>query len=147
MVNFKEFFMRYLLGFWLFVFACCANAAELKIGDKAVFNVPVAKSVEELKRGLMFVRSLPEDGGMLFDFTPYQDRELSMWMKNTYIPLDMLFIGCNLTVVYVYKNAKPMSLDYIKCPVKFCYVLEVAGGTAEKKNILIGDKAAYTDTK
>ncbi len=139
--------MRYLWSFMFLASVCNATAAELKIGDKAVFNVPVAKSVEELRRGLMFVRELPDDGGMLFDFTPYQDRELSMWMKNTYIPLDMLFINCSQRVVCVHKNAKPMSLEYIKCPVKYCYVLEVKGGTAEEKNILIGDKVTYTDMK
>lgn len=138
--------MRYLL-FFLLSFAWSANAVELKISDKAVFNVPIAKSIEELQQGLMFVRYLPDDGGMLFDFTPFQDRELSMWMKNTYIPLDMIFINCNMIVVYVHKNAKPMSLKYIKSPAKFCYVLEVNGGMTEKKNILIGDKVQYKDMK
>ena len=139
--------MRYLWGFVLWALVCNANAAELKISDKAVFNVPVAQSAAERQRGLMFVRHLPEDGGMLFDFTSYKDREISMWMKNTYIPLDMLFIGCNLRVVFVHKNAEPMSLKHIKSPVKFCYVLEIAGGTAEAKNILIGDEVTIIDTK
>ncbi len=139
--------MRYLLGLLLIAGVCKANAAEIKISDKAVFHVPVAQTLEELQRGLMFVRELPEDGGMLFDFTPYQDRELAMWMKNTYIPLDMLFFDCHFTVVGIHKNAKPMSLDVITNKAKFCYVLEINGGTADKKNIVIGDKAAFADTK
>ena len=78
MVNFEEFFVRYLVAFLLFAGVGNVQAAELKIGDKAIFNVPVAKSVEELKRGLMFVRKLPDNGGMLFDFRAYLDRDLSM---------------------------------------------------------------------
>lgn len=139
--------MRFICLFLLFLGISPVNAAELKIEDKAVFNVSVAKSVNELTQGLMFVKKLADNGGMLFDFRPYMDRDLSMWMKNTYIPLDMVFIDCDFKIVDIYKNAKPLSLDLIKSKAKFCYVLEINGGMADAKNINIGDKVLYSDTK
>ncbi|MCM1322766.1 MAG: DUF192 domain-containing protein [Acetobacter sp.] len=139
--------MRYLWIFLLFLNSFSVQAAEVNISDKAIFNVPIAKTVDELQRGLMFVRELPEDGGMLFDFRSFQDRELSMWMKNTYIPLDMFFISCGMMVVDIRKNTKPMSLELIRSNARFCYVLEAKGGIADAKNIHIGDKVIYSDTK
>lgn len=130
--------MKYfLLGFFLLI-CNVANAVELDIGGKFVYDAKVAKTKNELVTGLMFVRDLPENKGMIFDFRPYDN--VSMWMKNTYIPLDMLFINCDMVVVHIHKNAKPMSLDYIGTDEKFCYVLEINGGEADKRGIVIGDK-------
>lgn len=139
--------MRYLLVLLFFWRVIPVMAMEVKVGDKAVFDVPVAQSRDELVRGLMFVDKLADNGGMLFDFRLYQNRKLSMWMKNTYIPLDMLFISCDLRVVDIYKNAKPLSLERIKSNEPFCYVLEISGGIADSKNITIGDKVFYKDIK
>ena len=74
----------------------------------------------------MNVRSLSDNAGMLFDLRQYPGA--SMWMKNTYIPLDMLFIGCDWKVVDIYENAKPLSLRRIGSSKPFCYVLEINGG-------------------
>ena len=84
---------------------------EIHIADKASYTVKAAKTAEELRTGLMNVRSLSDNAGMLFDLRQYPGA--SMWMKNTYIPLDMLFIGCDWKVVDIYENAKPLSLRRI----------------------------------
>lgn len=62
-----------------------------------------------------------------------------MWMKNTYIPLDMLFIGCDWKVVDIYENAKPLSLRRIGSSKPFCYVLEINGGNVLAAGIATGD--------
>jgi len=139
--------MRYLLLLLLFFGGSPSFAAEVRIGNKAVFQAEVADTFDKLVNGLMFVKKLDDDRGMLFDFRPYQDRELSMWMKNTYISLDMLFISCDLEIVDIYKNAEPLSLKHIKSSKPFCYVLEINGGQADNKNIIIGDKVLYSDMK
>lgn len=137
--------MRYLLGFLFFMNISPLLAGELKIEDKALYQVTLARTRDELSRGLMFVRDLPEDQGMIFDFRAYQDRELHMWMKNTYIPLDMLFIDCSWRVVDFYENAEPLSLKPIGSAEKFCYVLELNGGSVNAKNIMVGDRVIYSD--
>ncbi|MFL5232396.1 MAG: DUF192 domain-containing protein, partial [Microvirga sp.] len=88
-------------------------------------------------RGLMFRHRLPEDRAMLFDFI--DPKPVSMWMKNTYIPLDMLFVAGDGRVVHIAANTKPQSLDVITAgrPVKA--VIEVAGGTAARLGIKPGD--------
>lgn len=139
--------MRYLLFLLLFLRCGLGFAAEIKVGDKAVFDAPIAQTRNELAKGLMFVHKLDENSGMLFDFRPYQDRELAMWMKNTYIPLDMLFISCDMRVVDVYREAKPLSLEHIKSKEPYCFVLEINGGMAAKKNIAVGDEVVCSDIK
>ena len=78
----------------------------------------------------MFRQRLPEDRGMLFDFG--EPRPVSMWMKNTYIPLDMLFIRADGTIAYIAENTVPKSLDTIGISEPVLAVLELAGGTARK---------------
>lgn len=130
--------MRYILGFFLLFYSVSAWAQTLQIADKAQFEVEVAKTPEQLQRGLMFVKKLPENRGMLFDLRAYP--KASMWMKNTYVPLDMLFVDCNFNVVDIYPNAKPQSLDKISSAKDFCYVVEILGGSAQKYNLWVGDK-------
>lgn len=79
---------------------------KIHIADKVSYTVKAAKTAEELRTGLMNVRNLSDNAGMLFDLRQYPGA--SMWMKNTYIPLDMLFIGCDWKVVDIYENAKPL---------------------------------------
>lgn len=130
--------MRYILGLLLFLYSVSAWAQTLRIADKAQFEVEVAQTPEQLQRGLMFVKELPKNRGMLFDLRQYP--KASMWMKNTYVSLDMLFVDCNFSVVDIYPNAKPQSLDKISSATDFCYVLEILAGTAQKYNLLVGDK-------
>ncbi len=135
-MNYKAFY----LGCLFFIF-CIFNvrAEELCIEDKVCYDVKVVKTMEEKAKGLMFVRSMPENDGMLFDFEGEDIKDVAMWMKNTFIYLDMVFIGCDKKIKDVYKNAKPHSLGHIRSSEDFCYILEINGGEFDKKGMKIGD--------
>lgn len=106
------------------------------------FNVSVAETEAQQQQGLMFVRSLPEDTGMLF---PQRvPRIMSMWMKNTLIPLDMLFIDGAGAIVCLREKAVPESLDIINCDKPVMDVLEIAGGEAARRHIRVGDTVVRT---
>ena len=100
-MNYKAFY----LGCLFFIF-CIFNvrAEELCIEDKVCYDVKVVKTMEDKAKGLMFVRSMPENDGMLFDFEGEDIKDVAMWMKNTFIYLDMVFIGCDKKIKDVYKN-------------------------------------------
>jgi uncharacterized membrane protein (UPF0127 family) len=106
-----------------------------------VFTVEVARTNEERQKGLMFRKELPEGRGMLFDFKP--DQEVAMWMRNTYIPLDMLFINGDGTIRRIAENTEPLSERTISSGGPVRGVLEVIGGTAKKLGIAPGDKVAH----
>lgn len=125
---------------WVIFCSFDAFAGEVCIGNKACYDVKVAQSEKEHKKGLMFVYKMPENQGMLFDFRKYNTKELAMWMKNTFISLDMLFIGCDGVLKDIYKNAKPQSEELIKSDTDFCYVLEINGGEALKRGFKVNDK-------
>ncbi|MBZ8134561.1 hypothetical protein CLD20_14870 [Afifella sp. IM 167] len=111
----------------------------LKIaGSKGMhtFHVELARNQQERSRGLMYRRSLAADRGMLFDFGT--DRSITMWMKNTYIPLDMIFIGSDHKVSRIAKETTPFSEDTIASGKPARYVLEVPGGTADRLGIRPG---------
>ena len=101
------------------------------------FSVEVMRTEPEREHGLMNRRHLPDDQGMLFDFKAPQP--VSMWMKNTYIPLDMIFIGQDGIVISVAENAVPLSEHIISSRGEALGVLEVNGGTAAKLGIKAGD--------
>ncbi len=101
------------------------------------FAVEVMRTEEERERGLMFRESLPEDRGMLFDFKT--ERIVMMWMKNTYLPLDMIFISPAGKVVAIAKDAAPLSEKIISSGVPASAVLEVNAGTAANIGLRIGD--------
>jgi len=105
-----------------------------------IFSVEMARTVEERERGLMFRKSVPDGSGMLFDFSPEQD--VQMWMKNTYVSLDMIFIRADGRILRIAENTVPLSEKIIFSggPVKA--VLEVAAGTARKDGIKAGDRVA-----
>lgn len=106
------------------------------------YDVEVAINEAQQERGLMYRTSLTDYKGMLFIFSG--DNKVSMWMKNTLISLDMLFIDKLGKIVYIAKNAKPDSLDIISpgdAPV--IAVLELKGGSSEAHNINIGDEVIY----
>jgi hypothetical protein len=109
--------------------------------DAFMFTVEIADTDALRSRGLMFRQRLPEDRGMLFDFqTP---RPVSMWMKNTYVSLDMLFIRKDGTIAYIAENTVPQSLDTIGISEPVLAVLELAGGTTGKLGIRAGDKVYH----
>lgn len=102
------------------------------------FSVEVMRTDSERAKGLMFRRFLPADRGMLFDFKTEQS--VMMWMKNTYIPLDMVFISKAGVVTHVAENAEPMSERIISSGGPAYAVLEVNAGTAAKLGIKPGDR-------
>ena len=105
--------------------------------DAVMFTVEIADTDELRSRGLMFRQRLPEDRGMLFDFG--EPRQVSMWMKNTYISLDMLFIRADGKIAYIAENTVPKSLDTVGVSEPVLAVLELAGGTSRKLGLRAGD--------
>lgn len=102
-----------------------------------LFTCEIADTDALRERGLMFRQRLPRDHGMLFDFG--QPHEVAMWMKNTYISLDMVFIRPDGTVAYVAENTVPKSLDVIGVHEPVQGVLELAAGTAKRIGLRPGD--------
>ena len=124
--------------------AASAGLQTLEIVSRSgvhVFSVELATNDGERERGLMFRKSLPEGQGMLFDFGA--ERDVAMWMKNTLIPLDMIFIRADGQIARIAENTKPMSTRIIPSGEPVLAVLEVAGGTAEKLGIAAGDRVAH----
>ena len=111
-----------------------------KTGDK-VFNIELAKSAEQQEYGLMYRKELAENSGMIF--LSKAEKYASMWMKNTLIPLDMLFIDRTGKIIYIAQETQPESLDIISAGQKTLAVLEIAGGQAQQQNIQIGDMIIY----
>lgn len=101
-------------------------------------QVEVARTPDEQERGLMFRTSLPRDGGMIFPYDP--PRVASFWMKNTLIPLDMIFIRKDGTVARIADNTTPESLEPVQSGEPVAAVLELAGGRAAELGIAEGDK-------
>jgi uncharacterized membrane protein (UPF0127 family) len=124
-----------------------AHAAEfqpLEIVTKSgvqVFTVEVAKTEQERATGLMYRKELPEGRGMLFDFSPEQ--QVSMWMKNTFIPLDMIFVRSDGRILRIAENTEPQSEKIIPSGGLVKGVIEVAGGTAKKLGIHPGDRVGH----
>jgi uncharacterized protein len=110
---------------------------ETSSGKKLEFSVELATTDGQRQQGLMFRKSMAPADGMLFDFKI--DRDVTMWMRNTLIPLDMVFISKDGKVTHVHANAVPHSEDIISSrgPVRF--VLELNGGTAKQLGIDRGD--------
>ena len=111
--------------------------AELEIindaGDSLRFDIYLAESPEQQRRGLMFVRSMPDTTGMLF---VYEDDDFhSMWMKNTFIPLDMIFARSDGSVSSVISNTTPLTLNSNQSREPVSYVLELNAGIARRMGI------------
>lgn len=97
------------------------------------FDVWLALTSRQFSRGLMHVRDLPDDAGMLFVYAQPGDR--SMWMKNTYIPLDILFIRNDGIVSSIERHTEPLSLRSISSIEPVSLVLELNAGTADRLKI------------
>jgi len=110
-------------------------------GKKLSFDVEVATTPAQHAYGLMFRHSLPPDAGMLFLFVP--DQRTAFWMKNTYIPLDMLFVRGDGTIARIAVKAEPLNLALIDSGEPVRGVIEINGGAAETLGIKPGDKVLY----
>jgi uncharacterized membrane protein (UPF0127 family) len=104
------------------------------------FTVEVAATPEQQERGLMFVRSLAPDRGMIFPYDPPQ--QVSFWMKNTLIPLDMVFIRADGTIARI-ATAKPLDETPVPGGEPIAAVLEIAAGRAAELGIREGDRVDW----
>jgi hypothetical protein len=133
-----------LLG--LFVAAGPASPAgqqTLEIATKSgvhVFSVELADNDAERAKGLMYRKELPEGQGMLFDF--HREQDVSFWMQNTYISLDMIFIRGDGRILRIAENTEPLSTRLIPSGGPVRAVLEIIGGSARKLGIAPGDRVA-----
>ena len=105
------------------------------------FDVEVARSERERARGLMFRRSLPQDQGMLFLFD--SERPIAMWMKNTYVSLDMVFVSRNGRVTSIARGAVPMSEAIIPSGGPVYAVVELTAGAADAIGLSVGDRVRH----
>ena len=110
-------------------------------GQRHLFQVWVADTPERAEQGLMFVSDLPETMGMVFPVEP--PRVEAMWMKNTYIELDMLFIDEHGRVTKIIQRAAPLSLQTLSSDGKVAAVLELKGGQAAKLGLQTGDTVTW----
>jgi len=133
------------LALIILIFSACSKMVkkdDLSIlgpeGEKAAYKVEIASTKQELETGLMNRDSLAENSGMLFDLRQFNE-PISMWMKDTRISLDMIFIDQDGNIFWIYENAQPMSTTLILPPFQPAAVLEVNAGDAKKFNIKVGD--------
>ena len=118
-----------------------AGKQTVEIASKSgvhVFSVEIADNDAERARGLMYRKELPEGQGMLFDF--HREQEVSFWMQNTYIPLDMVFIRADGRILRIAENTEPLSTKLVPSGGPVRAVLEVIGGTTRKLGIAPGDR-------
>ncbi len=113
-----------------------------KEGEEHRFEIELALDHKQRAQGLMFRRQLAADAGMLFVYKPA--RELTMWMQNTFLPLDMLFIRADGQIVKIVERAVPESLKPIPSDEPVTGVLELNGGTASRLGIKVGDRVAHS---
>lgn len=117
-------------------------AIELKSGrGLRHFQVEVADTDQAKAVGLMFRSSLADDRGMLFHYGRTQ--VITMWMRNTYIPLDMLFLKADGRIDSIHPMAEPLSEDIISSEGRVAAVLELAGGAAARLGIAAGDRVLH----
>jgi uncharacterized membrane protein (UPF0127 family) len=153
LVSSRRLGRRFLLGipFMLAATAACGQDGEIRYERSSLtivtrsraikFDVEMALTESQREHGLMFRKKLGPYEGMLFDF--YHEQKVSFWMKNTLIPLDMLFIAGDGTIRHIYANAKPLSTDTIPSEYPVRAVLEINGGTAALLGIKPGDKVKH----
>ncbi len=148
---------RFFAGLWLLALLLAAVPAPaqdglvsferdsllLRTSDGAehAFEIELALDRKQHSQGLMYRQSLPADAGMLFVYRPA--RRVGMWMRNTYIPLDMLFIAEDGEIVKVVQRTVPLSLTPIESDQRVRGVLEVNGGTVKRLGIKPGDRVVH----
>lgn len=123
--------------------ATIAVTVQMAGGESHVFEVETAITSEEQRRGLMFRDSLPQDGGMIFPFE--FPRIASFWMRNTMIPLDMIFIRADGVITNIARETEPYTLDSYVSIEPVIAVLEIDGGRAAELGIDAGDRVSWAD--
>lgn len=161
-INWKQYAMIALLalaiGAWIFSQLPPSNPTEvkepsfLKEGTLSFVNgntgntiknidIELANDDAQRAQGLMYRRSMRDDQGMLFIME--RNEQQGFWMKNTYISLDIIYVGVDSTIVDIYKNAKPLSTQSMPSRGLAKYVVEVNGGWTTKNGVAKGDKIAF----
>ena len=143
MMHFKS--IHLIFNFFLVSFYTFSNEKiDVSIYNKNItFNVEIAKTIEERRIGLMYRKKLLNNEGMLFIFP--REKIIQLWMKNTYIPLDVIFISENKVIVDIKKNMEKLSETIVKSKVKSRYALEFNAGLINKLDIKIGDKVLFNE--
>jgi|GEM_PF-727159 hypothetical protein len=113
-------------------------AVETRGARRHVFNAWRAETSAQREQGLMFVKSMPAEQAMIFVYDP--PAQVAMWMKNTILPLDMLFVDAGGCIVYVKERARPGSLANISTNALIALVVELNAGTAASRGIGVGDR-------
>jgi uncharacterized membrane protein (UPF0127 family) len=112
-----------------------------KDGSEIVFQVEIARTPEQMEKGLMNRKRLPKMTGMLFLLG--ENKIVEMWMKDTYLPLDILFIDKDGIIQKIEENAKPSSEDTISSDTSVIAVLEINAMLSKKLHINVGDTVVY----
>lgn len=152
MMRIRRLFQIVLFMFMAPVSVACAESSTEEQPSETVaiiesdearhrFNIEYVVEYEELMRGLMHRTELAQDAGMLFDFQ--EPKPISMWMKNTLIPLDMAFIDENGVIITIAENTTPLSLESIPSGGPILGVLEVNGGLLRELGVKVGDKVRH----
>ena len=110
---------------------------QIDANNSIMFKVLIAESNKERRQGLMHIEAMENDEGMLFIFDP--GRNVSMWMRNTPMPLDMIFINKEGRIINIAKNTTPYSTKGISSGGIINWVLEINGGLSDRMNIKNGD--------
>jgi uncharacterized membrane protein (UPF0127 family) len=142
-VRLGSLFLTFLAAL-LQVSACNAQpqvTIATKDGGELTFQVEVADTPAKRELGLQYRRDLPVDRGMIFLFPV--ESEHAFWMKNTPIPLDMIFIGRDRKIVGIVEQALPFSTDSRSVPGASQFVLEINGGLAKRYGIKAGDSVRF----
>lgn len=128
-----------LCSFFLTLKTCHAETLTIKTKTGNVeLDVEIARTQGELQKGLMYREQVPPKTGMLFLYE--MPHILRMWMKNTYVPLDMLFVNPKGIILHIHSYAEPLSLKTIASPTQAKAVLEIGGGQAKTLNLCVGDR-------
>ena len=141
MMHFKFIYLTF--NFFLISFYTFSNEKiEVSIYNKNItFNVEVAKTIEERKIGLMYRKKLLNNEGMLFIFP--REKIIQLWMKNTYIPLDLIFIKKGGGIDSIHENLEPLSTKKIKSKNNVIAVLEILGGQVKINKINLDSKILF----
>jgi uncharacterized membrane protein (UPF0127 family) len=120
-------------------------AIKSATGKVVNFKIWTADTEQREQQGLMFIRDMDEHAGMLFMFP--QNQPVTMWMKNTYISLDLLFLNARGKIDYIAAGATPLSETIIGPPTPEYAVLELKGGACERLGIKVGDIVLHKNFK
>lgn len=132
--------MKWILFVFSLLYFLPLHATELFVqtqNETHIFQTDIADTPQKQKKGLMFKKSIPVDYAMTFLFS--DTKVLHMWMKNTYLPLDMIFFDEQGVVTHIHENAEPFNERLISSFLPAKGVIEVLAGTVHRCNIQIGD--------